>query len=92
MVSGYCSQNFNETVNVYGSDPKIVKVGHYVFGSMSGWKISELLKHPTIQLKASDDKQAFSQMNIRCPKQYCCKINVVRDTGGQSCLGTSIVT
>ena len=34
----------------------------------------------TIKLKASADKQAYSQMNIRCPKHNSCNINVVRDT------------
>ena len=53
---------------------------------MSVWKISESLKHPTIQKKASVDKQAYSQINIGCPKQNYCKINIVTDTCAQSCL------
>ena len=53
---------------------------------MSGWKSAELLKHFIIQLLASVDKQIYSQMNIRCRKQNSCKINVVKDTGVQSCL------
>ena len=60
---------------------KKVKLDHYGFDSMREWKISESLKYLTTQLKASVDKQAYSQMNIRYPKQNSFKINIVTDTG-----------
>ena len=44
------------------------------------------LKLAAIQLKTSVDKQAYSQMNTRCPKQNTCKINAVIDKGAQLCL------
>ena len=34
----------------------------------------------------STDKKAYIQINIKCPRQNYCKINVVTDTGVQSCL------
>ena len=37
LVGEFCSQNFDETFNVCGSNPKPVKLDHYVFDSMSGW-------------------------------------------------------
>ena len=85
LVGGFCSQNFGQTVNVYGHNTKKFKLDHYVFDSMGGWKISESLKHSTIQLQASVDIQAYLQMNIKCPKQNSSNINVVTDSGAQSC-------
>ena len=69
-----------------GSYTKKFELDHYVFDCLSGWKESKSLKHPTIQLKASIDKQAYTQMKIKCPKQNYCTVNVVTDTGAQSCL------
>ena len=53
---------------------------------MNGWKYLLSLKHPTVQLKASVDKQAYIQMNVKFPRQNYCKINVDTDTGVQTCL------
>ena len=39
LISGFCSQNFDETV--YGNNPKKGNLDHYVFDSMSGWKKSQ---------------------------------------------------
>ena len=85
LVGGSYTQNFDKAVNVNGII-NVVKLDHYVFDCLSGWKASVSLKHPTIQLKASIDKQAYTQMNIKCPTLDYCKINVVTDTGAQSCL------
>ena len=51
MVGGFCPQNFDETLNVLGSNHNKVKLEPYVYYSMSEWKISESLKNPTIQVK-----------------------------------------
>ena len=83
LVGGSYTQNFDQSVDVNDS---VVKLDHYVFDCLNGWKASVSLKHPTIQLKASIDEQAYTQMNIKCPRQNYCKINVVTDTGAQSCL------
>ena len=40
-----------------------IKLDHYVFNFKSGWKVSEWLKYPTIQLTASVDNQTHSYMN-----------------------------
>ena len=82
MVSGSYTQNFDKAVDVYDSI-NVVKLDHYFFNSFSGWKETVSLKHPTIQLKASIDKQAYTQMKIKCPRQNYCKINVVTDMGAQ---------
>ena len=67
MIGGSYTQNFDKAVDVYDII-NVVKLNHYVFDSLSGWKESVSLKHPTIQLKASIDKQAYTQMNIKCPR------------------------
>ena len=85
LVGGSYTQHFVKAVDVYDSI-NVVKLDHYVFDSLSGWKESVSLKNPTIQLKASVDKQAYTQMNIICHRQNYCKINVVTDTSAQSCL------
>ena len=68
LVGGSYTQNFDKAVDVYDSI-NVVKLDHYVFDSLSGWKESVSLKHPTVQLKTSIDKQAYTQMNIKCPIQ-----------------------
>ena len=83
LIGGSYTKNFNKVVN---DNINVVKLDHYVFDCLSGWKESKSLKHPTIQLKASIDKQAYTQMKIKCPKQNYCTVNVVTDTGAQSCL------
>ena len=77
--------NFEKAIDVNDSI-NVVKLDHYIFDCFSGWKESVSLKNPTIQLKASIDKQAYTQMNKKGPKQNYCKNNVVTDTGAQSCL------
>ena len=44
------------------------------------WKESVSMKHLTIQLKASLNKQAYTKINIKFPRQIYCKINVVTDS------------
>ena len=54
LVGGSYTQKFDEAVDVNDS---VVKLDHYVFDCLNGWKASVSLKHPTIQLKASIEKQ-----------------------------------
>ena len=64
------------------------KLDHYDFDSKGGWKVMELLKHTAIQLTASIDNQAFSQMNIKYPKYNSRKVKT--DTGAELAYGALI--
>ena len=57
MLYGWWTQKFDNAVDVYDSI-NVVKLERYVFDSLSRWKKSVSLKHPTIQFKASFYKQA----------------------------------
>ena len=72
LVGGSYTQNFNKAVDVYDSINE-VKLDHYVFDSLSGWKEPVSLKNPTVQLKASIDEQAYIQMNKNALNKFIAK-------------------
>ena len=43
-------------MNVYGSNPKKVKLDHYVFDYMSGWNIKNL---PTLEPNVTDAESVY---------------------------------
>ena len=45
LIGGSYTKNFNKVVN---DNINVVKLDHYVFDCLSGWKESKSLKHPTI--------------------------------------------
>ena len=85
LVGGSYTQNFNKAVDVYDSINE-VKLDHYVFDSLSGWKEPVSLKNPTVQLKASIDEQAYIQMNKNALNKFIAKSTLLKIRVAQSCL------
>ena len=63
-----------------------VKLDHFIFDSADGWKRSESMCHPTLQLEISVDRTDYDKVGRACPNVTPSIITVVSDTGAQSCL------
>ena len=62
LIGGSYTQNFDKVADV-DDNINVFKLDNYVFDCLiEGWKELVSLKHPTIQLKVSIVKQAYTQM------------------------------
>lgn len=87
LIGSISSKSLDERpIGWDGKPVKEIKLDHYIFDSHDGWKVSQSLKHPMVQLTVSTDDEAYSKLNIKCPQPNSRRVKVVTDTGAQSCL------
>eukprot|EP00111_Clytia_hemisphaerica_P011054 TCONS_00032366-protein len=62
------------------------KLEHMLFDPSSGWKSHDSMKHPTLKLSVNVDPRDYAKLGRPTPKVQPSQVNVVTDTGAQSCL------
>ena len=65
---------------------KPIVLDHHIFNSNIGWKETESMKHPIINLHLCVEKSDYDHVNALTPKISPCHITAITDTGAQSCL------
>ena len=62
-----------------------VVLDHHIF-TPTGWSKVPTLRHPQLRIRITRDKSDYDRMNIRHPTIAPKSIDVVADSGAQSCL------
>jgi len=63
---------------------KAILLDHNIF-TTTGWKQASSVKHPTLKLELSVNKDDYEKFGVECPKVNPLLVTVVTDTGAQSC-------
>ena len=63
-----------------------IPISHLLFDSDNGWKKMNSMKHPTLPLTISIEPEDYSAVGRKPPIVKPKKVEVVTDTGAQSCL------
>ena len=85
LLVGSISQDISSEV-CSSQARELSSIGHYIFDSEEGWKKSESMTHPTLRLQISVQKQDYDHIGKPCPNVRASSLEVVTDTGAQSCL------
>lgn len=73
-------------LSIIGGIAQSPTLPHYLFDSDSGWKAAKSMKHPTLQLSVSVNPEDYLDVGREPPNIKSKKIEVITDTGAQSCL------
>ena len=49
-------------------------------------KKAKSMRHPTLSLRVAIDQAAYRYVDVKCPEIKTSRVDVVTDTGAQSCL------
>ena len=63
-----------------------IMLDHHIFDSKQGWREAESMHHPVLKLRLTTDDSDYFHMGAECPRIATSHIEVVTDTGAQSCL------
>ena len=63
-----------------------IMLDHHIFDSKQGWREVESMHHPVLKLRLTTDDSDYFHMGAECPRLTPSHIEVVTDTGAQSCL------
>ena len=77
--------NITTTVNTLGVITKVV-LTNKIFDSEYGWQTAKKQYHPRLQLRLTTSEEDYRVLNVRFPRIPSIKINVITDSGAQSCL------
>ena len=76
-----------ESMEIAAAQNNQILLNHYIFDSADGWKAAEAMAHPTLRLNIFTDSSDYTHINATQPQiRTPCFVNVVTDTGAQSCL------
>lgn len=95
MIGGIHVGNKGKPLCTVNNNPNVVMgrgvvLDHHIFKSNEGWRKSESMRHPMLQLQVTTNESDYVELGIKGPQVQPCLVTAVTDTGAQSCLwGTS---